>query len=66
MDALENLMTRRSIRAFTEEAVPREALEMCIRDRIGYHGFLTIEREIQTDPRADIQLAVDFLKSKMK
>ena len=34
--------------------------------QIGYHGFLTIEREIQTDPRADIQLAVDFLKSKMK
>ncbi len=33
---------------------------------IGYHGFLTIEREIQTDPRADIQLAIDFLKSKMK
>lgn len=34
--------------------------------QIGYQGFLTIEREIQTDPRADIQLAVDFLKSKMK
>lgn len=33
---------------------------------IGYHGFLTIEREIQTDPRADIQLAINFLKSKMK
>lgn len=30
MDALENLMTRRSIRAFTEEAVPREALEQIV------------------------------------
>lgn len=30
MDALENLMTRRSIRAFTEEAVPQEALERIV------------------------------------
>lgn len=35
-------------------------------DEIGYTGFLTIEREVKTDPAADIQLAVDFLKAHMK
>lgn len=30
---------------------------------IGYHGFLTIEREVKEDPAADIALAVDFLRS---
>lgn len=30
---------------------------------IGYHGFLTIEREVQTDPAADIALAVGYLRS---
>ncbi len=29
---------------------------------IGYTGYLTIEREVGTNPEADIQLAVDFLK----
>lgn len=31
-------------------------------DEIGYHGFLTIEREVGDDPEGDIRLAVDFLK----
>ena len=30
-------------------------------DEIGYHGFLTIEREVGDDPEGDIRLAVDFL-----
>lgn len=29
---------------------------------IGYHGFLTIEREVGENPAADIQMAADFLK----
>ncbi|QAY66489.1 sugar phosphate isomerase/epimerase family protein [Paenibacillus protaetiae] len=29
---------------------------------IGYNGYLTIEREVKTNPEADIKLAVDFLK----
>ncbi len=32
---------------------------------IGYHGFLTVERECGDDPYADIKKAVDFLKSKI-
>ena len=32
---------------------------------IGYNGFLTVERECGADPYADIQLAVNFLKSKI-
>lgn len=32
---------------------------------IGYNGFLTIERECGADPYADIQMAVNFLKSKI-
>lgn len=31
-------------------------------DEIGYHGFLTIEREVGDDPEGDIRKAVDFLK----
>lgn len=30
-------------------------------DEIGYHGFLTIEREVGDNPEGDIRLAVDFL-----
>ena len=29
---------------------------------IGYKGFLTIEREVSENPKADIELAVKFLK----
>ena len=32
---------------------------------IGYHGFLTIEREVGENPAADIGMAVDFLRSKI-
>lgn len=31
-------------------------------DDIGYHGFLTIEREVGANPEADIRRAADFLK----
>ena len=31
----------------------------------GFHGFLTIEREVGEDPTADIALAVDFLKQRI-
>ena len=34
-------------------------------DKIGYEGFLTIERECGDDPQADVVLAVNFLKSKL-
>ena len=30
---------------------------------IGYDGFLTIEREVGDNPKADITMAVDFLKA---
>jgi sugar phosphate isomerase/epimerase len=30
-------------------------------EEIGYRGYLTIEREVGTDPEADIRMAVDFL-----
>ncbi len=33
---------------------------------IGYRGYLTIEREVGPTPEADIRLAVDFLKSKIR
>jgi sugar phosphate isomerase/epimerase len=29
---------------------------------IGYHGFLTIEREVGDNPEKDIRTAVDFLR----
>lgn len=32
---------------------------------IGYHGFLTIEREVGDDPEADIRRAVAFLKARI-
>ena len=31
----------------------------------GFHGFLTIEREVGDDPAADIALAVNFLKERI-
>ena len=34
-------------------------------DKIGYTGFLTIEREVGDDPEADIKLAKDFLTEKL-
>jgi len=34
-------------------------------DKIGYTGFLTIEREVGDDPEADIRLAKDFLTEKL-
>lgn len=33
---------------------------------IGYHGFLTIEREVGDKPEEDIAMAVGFLKEKIK
>ena len=32
---------------------------------IGHTGYLTIEREVGSDPAADIRLAVQFLRSKL-
>lgn len=34
--------------------------------RTGFDGFLTIEREAGADPRADIRMAVDFLREKLR
>lgn len=34
-------------------------------DEIGYHGFLTIEREVGDDPAEDIRRAVSFLNRQM-
>lgn len=34
-------------------------------DDIGYHGFLTIEREVGDDPVKDVRKAVDFLKERI-
>jgi len=34
-------------------------------DKIGYKGFLTIEREVGDDPEADIKMAKDFLLEKL-
>ncbi len=45
-------------------AVPFEAYLDAL-DKAGYHGFLTVEREVGGKPEADIRLAVDFLKSKL-
>lgn len=33
---------------------------------IGYHGFLTIEREVGETPETDIRTAVEFLKNKIR
>lgn len=35
-------------------------------DEIGYHGYLTIEREVGDDPEADIRKAVNFLNNLIK
>jgi L-ribulose-5-phosphate 3-epimerase len=35
-------------------------------EEIGYRGFLTIEREVGDNPYGDIELAVSFLKDKMR
>ena len=35
-------------------------------DEIGFHGFLTIEREVGDDPARDIRLAVDFLREHIR
>lgn len=35
-------------------------------DDIGYHGFLTIEREVGDNPEADIRKAADYLRSLIK
>ncbi len=35
-------------------------------DQIGYHGYLTIEREVGDNPSADIALAADYLRSLWK
>lgn len=35
-------------------------------DEIGYHGFLTIERECGNDPEKDIRCAVEFLNGLIK
>ena len=32
---------------------------------IGYHGFLTIEREVGEQPEADIRMAIDFLRGQL-
>ena len=32
---------------------------------IGYDGFPTIEREVGENPKADIVMAVDFLKGRV-
>ena len=34
-------------------------------DDIGFHGFLTIEREVGPDPTADIKMAVNFLREQI-
>ncbi len=34
-------------------------------EEIGYKGFLTVEREVGENPKADIELAVNFLKNKI-
>ncbi|MBO4298179.1 MAG: sugar phosphate isomerase/epimerase [Clostridia bacterium] len=34
-------------------------------DDIGYHGFLTIEREVGDNPAADIEKAVNFLRERI-
>ena len=35
-------------------------------DGIGFHGFLTIEREVGNDPAGDIRMAVDFLREHIR
>lgn len=33
--------------------------------KIGYDGYLTIEREVGADPKADIAMAIEFLKARI-
>ncbi len=35
-------------------------------NEVGYNGYLTIEREVGENPEADIRLAADFLREKLK
>ncbi len=55
---------------FREEALGRGDVDfdayLKALDEIGYHSYLTIERELGPDPVADVKLAVDFLKSKIQ
>ena len=44
-----------------EGSVPWERYLAAL-EEIGYHGFLTIEREVGDDPARDIRIAVDFLR----
>ena len=45
--------------------VPFPAYLAALED-IGYRGYLTIEREVGSDPAGDILLAADFLRTLMK
>ena len=47
-----------------EGDVPFDSYLKALHD-IGYHGFLTIEREVGDDPVKDVQTAVDFLKARI-
>ncbi|MBE5807088.1 MAG: sugar phosphate isomerase/epimerase [Clostridiales bacterium] len=47
-----------------EGDVPFDRYLDALRD-IGFHGFLTIEREVGDDPKADIAKAVEFLKKRI-
>ncbi len=47
-----------------EGMVPWDGYLKALKD-IGFSGYLTIEREVGDDPIADIQKAVDFLRSKI-
>ena len=47
-----------------EGSVPWNEYLNALRD-IGYHGFLTIEREVGDDPEKDIRTAVEFLKERI-
>lgn len=48
-----------------EGKVDFDAYLNALRD-IGYHGYLTIEREVGPDPVADVEMAMNLLRSKMK
>jgi sugar phosphate isomerase/epimerase len=45
-------------------AVPFDAYLKALAE-IGYHGFLTIEREVGLQPESDIRLAVEFLRRQL-
>ncbi len=48
-----------------EGAVPMDDYFAALR-QIGYDGFLTVEREVGADPRADIARAVAYIKEQLK